>query len=220
MSKKDGYLEFFSYFNISEEKFINFAKESIIFIKQEKAKQEWDILKSKILNEKENVYVRNFGRNGQGGHLYQEVYKQLFLANIIVDPSNNNYPTKLLEKSVGLVKNKNLYNYQVSHIFGLTKNPYAFCAPWNVVFIPKILDPFTGHESQGEITEKITAMYRRLMWDKYEDLISDYNQIMEKYREVIKSEIEKYKALSKRKNDIYSRFIESVNIEFNVIEKI
>ncbi|HDR1231707.1 TPA: hypothetical protein QB292_002200, partial [Pasteurella multocida] len=67
MSKKDGYLEFFSYFNISEEKFINFAKESIIFIKQEKAKQEWDILKSKILNEKENVYVRNFGRNGQGG---------------------------------------------------------------------------------------------------------------------------------------------------------
>ncbi|HDR1522180.1 TPA: hypothetical protein QB462_000702, partial [Pasteurella multocida] len=141
-------------------------------------------------------------------------------ANIIVDPSNNNYPTKLLEKSVGLVKNKNLYNYQVSHIFGLTKNPYAFCAPWNVVFIPKILDPFTGHESKGEITEKITAMYRRLMWDKYEDLISDYNQIMEKYREVIKSEIEKYKALSKRKNDIYSRFIESVNIEFNVIEKI
>ncbi|EPE71842.1 TPA: hypothetical protein QB169_001958, partial [Pasteurella multocida] len=107
-----------------------------------------------------------------------------------------------------------------SHIFGLTKNPYAFCAPWNIVFIPKILDPFTGHESKGEITEKITAMYRRLMWDKYEDLISDYNKIMEKYREVIKSEIEKYKALSKRKNDIYSRFIESVNIEFNVIEKI
>lgn len=201
---------------------MDFAKRYTIFIDEEKAKEEWEHIKSNIKNKQKTLYVRAFGKNGQGSYIYQEFYKSLFQATIKVDSSNNTYPTKLLETLTGFTKKKkaNLLNYQVSHIFGLTKNPYAFCAPWNIVFIPKILDPFTGHESRGEITEKITAMYRELMWDKYGHLISDYNQVMGEYRAVIESNIEKYKAESKRKNDIFSRFIESVNIEFNVIEKI
>lgn len=40
MNKKDGYSEFFSYFNIIGEKVLNFAEDHIIFIPQEKAKEE------------------------------------------------------------------------------------------------------------------------------------------------------------------------------------
>lgn len=176
--KIDGYLRFFDYFNINEDRFLDFAHENIILIDKDKASSEWENIKKNILNEKKCLLVRSFGRNGQSNYLYEGFYKEFFIADIQIDSSNNSEPTKVLEKLTQLKKNSNLHNYQASHIFGLTKNPYAFCAPWNIAFIPKILDPFTGHESKGELTSKITKLYRDLMWEKYNDLILDYNTLM------------------------------------------
>ncbi len=82
--------------------------------------------------------------------------------NIQKDSSNNSEPTKLLREITGFSKSikndtddkEKIINYQVSHIFGRTKNPFLFTAPWNIVWHPRILDPFTGHESKGANADK------------------------------------------------------------------
>ena len=67
-------------------------------------------------------------------------------------------------------------NYQVSHIFGRTKNPFLFTAPWNIVWKPKLLDPLTGHESKGDLHEKYKAEFLSKSREKYSDFIFEYNQ--------------------------------------------
>ncbi|WGE31294.1 hypothetical protein NYR60_05325 [Actinobacillus genomosp. 2] len=212
---RDGYLEFFKKFNISEDDFLNFAHSSIILIPKDKAKIEWEKLKDKISKKNELVYVRSYARNGSKNHLYQNFYKTIFNCNLEIDPSNNTYPTRLLENLTGYTKkgsNANLRNYQVSHIFGSTKNPYLFCSPWNIAFIPKILDPFTGHESKGELTHKITRLYKEMMWDNYENLINDYNKLMSELKEKIDQFIE-------QDNKENKKFHDSIRSEFSKIER-
>ncbi|PJG82869.1 hypothetical protein CVP04_05735 [Caviibacterium pharyngocola] len=215
---KDGYLEFFERFNISIEDFLRFAEDSIILIPKERAKKEWVNLKQRIQGEGQEVYVRSYARNGEGNYLYQEIYQELFPCKIIVDKTNNRYPTELLQELTGFNKNgrnANIQNFQVSHIFGCTKNPYAFCAPWNIAFIPKILDPFTGHESKGDLTNKITKIYKNRMWEEYEDLIQEYNNEMRTLECKINIYIENNKSMDKRikkfHNSLLSEFAQ-INI--------
>ncbi|EIJ67336.1 hypothetical protein [Pasteurella bettyae] len=212
---KDGYLEFFKRFEITDDNLLDFAHSSIILIQKDKADAEWEALKNKIDQKDKSIYVRSYGRNGSGNHLYQEFYKYLFNCNVKVDPTNNNYPTKMLQDLTGLNKkgkSPNLRNYQVSHIFGNTKNPYSFCAPWNVVFIPKILDPFTGHESKGELTSKIKKLYQDIIWEKYENLIIDYNNLMLSLEAKIDNFIKEHQSQ-------HQRFYNSIRSEFSKIEK-
>ena len=212
---KDGYTEFFKRFNIVPDQLLEFAREHIILIDEKKAYQNWNLLKENINNENQDVYVRSYGRNGKGNHLYMKLYKELFKCNVKIDPSNNTQPTKLLEDLTEYTKKgktANLINYQVSHIFGNTKNPYTFCSPWNIAFIPKILDPFTGHESKGELTNKITTLYKNIIWDKYEDLIDDYNHLMSN----LKVKIDKFIEDEHNGN---KRFHDSIRNEFSIIKR-
>lgn len=66
----------------------------------------------------------------------------------------------------------------MSHIFGKTKNIFLFEAPWNIAFVPKLIDPFTGHETKGiwpkEYQEKFSAHARKL----YSEFIGEYNQLI------------------------------------------
>lgn len=55
---KDGYLEFFQRFNITDDDFLDFANSSILLIPKDKAHVEWQALKSKISQTDECVYVR------------------------------------------------------------------------------------------------------------------------------------------------------------------
>ena len=72
-----------------------------------------------------------------------------------------------------------IQNYQVSHVFGRTKNAFAFTAPWNIVYLPKLLDPFTGHEAKGEDVAEFTRLFQAQCYQKFEDMILDFNEIME-----------------------------------------
>ena len=69
-------------------------------------------------------------------------------------------------------------NYQVSHVFGRTKNVFAFTAPWNIVYVPKMLDPFTGHEAKGEMISEFTRLFQQRTYKNFEPLIEDYNNIV------------------------------------------
>ena len=55
---------------------------------------------------------------------FQNVPSNIIDKVIEIDPTNNTKPTQLLERNTGYRKNESIFNYQVSHVFGLTKNVF------------------------------------------------------------------------------------------------
>ena len=176
----DSYEIFIDEFKIGKDKLIQFGLDKCIYVDEQKAKDEWEKLKKSIqLNQK--VYVRTFGNRDNKDtqklliDFYKELYKDL---EATTDGTGNYRPRKVLERLTNKRNNKEIVNYQVSHIFGKTKNIYAFTAPWNFVYLPKIMDPLTGHEAQGDLKKRFQYELQRMCYKKYQDLIEDFNDIM------------------------------------------
>ena len=173
----DSYEKFLTKY-VSKEDFFDFGLSETIYIPTDKVEKEWANLKNRIF-ENENVFIRGFGRDAAGTHLFLNFYEKVFQNNNIVkDPTNNQQPTKLLESLTGLKKNKDIRNYQVSHIFGRTKNIFTFTAPWNMVFMPKLLDPFTGHEAKGDMIDEYQKLFQQQSYDKFKPFIDEFNDII------------------------------------------
>lgn len=189
---KDSYEDFFAYLNIKPEKLIEFGINYTIFPDSEDSRviEAWSTLVGNIKNN-EKVYIRGYGRNAGGTQHYQNLYKILLKNdNVLKDPTNNSEPRKLLQNVTGYDKSNNkkivqgtkkIQNYQVAHIFGKTKNPFLFTAPWNIVWKPKITDPFSGHESRGIHSEKYKQCFLNEAKAKYSEYIREYNQLANDY---------------------------------------
>ena len=180
---RDSYEIFFSKGYLKKKQFFEFGLSETIYSPYEKAEVEWEKLKQKV-NSNETVYIRGFGRNGEGTRLFLALYEKLFNnTNVRKDPSNNSEPTKLIAELTGYSKTKRsnhepIRNYQVSHIFGRTKNVLAFTAPWNIVYVPKLLDPFTGHEAKGEMIDEFTELFQKQGYARFGRLIDDFNELV------------------------------------------
>ena len=220
--KRDSYLNFLKKFNISNEDFIEYGLNDIIFIPNDKVISEWDILKNKVYSNQE-VYIRGMGRDAAGTKYMLEVHKSLFgNSNIKKDPTNNAHPTKILENLTGFSKRKlkssNLIsNYQVSHIFGRTKNALMFMAPWNIVYIPKLFDPFSGHESKGELTQIFSKKLKEITYEKFKVQIDDYNSIVNnsKFVDSLNSSIDDLKS---NNNEVSDKLLNSIKDEFSEVK--
>lgn len=193
---RDGYEIFFKHFNIDEDELISFGIQQVISADLNSAKTEWNSLKQKLENGS-LIYIRDYGRKGTGSPLIKKFYSELFpKANIDFDRSGNGQAHKIIEKMTGLKKNSDtsnsIINFQVSHVFGRTKNPLCFLAPWNIVFIPKILDPFTGHEAKGQVVERFTQAFQTHVISLFHDQISEYNEIIIQHTATIDSTIQKW----------------------------
>jgi len=180
---RDSYLKFFKKFKITQNELVEYGLSDIIFIPLNKAEVEWNGLKKRVLSGEE-ASIRGLGRDAANTPIMIDIHKHLFKnSKIKKDPTNNAGPQRLLEKLTGYSKKKNklnneIRNYQVSHIFGRTKNALAFTAPWNIVYMPKLFDPFTGHESKGNITKEFTESLKKKTYEKFKKLIEDYNEIV------------------------------------------
>jgi|JI8StandDraft_1071087.scaffolds.fasta_scaffold78376_2 hypothetical protein len=210
---KDSYEVFFKKF-VKKEDFFKFGLEEIIYIDSKKAEIKWNELKKSIKNN-QKVFIRGYGRNSSGSELVLNFYKKVFQnKNIVIDKTNNLEPTKVLNECTEYRKNikkdsdtfKKIQNYQVSHIFGKTKNPFLFTAPWNIVYIPKMLDPFTGHESKGENTSEFRKLFHKKSYTKFKNLIEDYNSVLDSHN--IESELNDYICILSRKKDIVPKKLE------------
>ena len=219
---RDSYLNFLEKFNISNEDFIEYGLNDIIFVPNDKVISEWEILKNKVYSNQE-VYIRGMGRDATGTKYMLEVHKNLFgNSNIKKDPSNNAYPTKILENLTGFSKRKSknsnlISNYQVSHIFGHTKSALMFMAPWNIVYIPKLFDPFSGHESKGELTQTFTSKLKEITYEKFKVQIDDYNSIVNnsKFIDSLNSSIENLKS---NNSEMPQKLLNSIKNEFSEIK--
>ncbi|MBJ2174394.1 hypothetical protein JBL43_09110 [Aureibaculum sp. A20] len=187
---RDSYQKFFEHFKIDFSDIIEFGIEiDTIYPDPKKVKNEWIELINSIENN-EDVYIRGYGRDAHGTAMYQELYKILLNnENIKKDASNNDKPTRLLQNITNYSKTikkdslnkERINNYQVSHIFGRTKKPFLFTAPWNIVWKSKLLDPLTGHESRGENTNKYKKAFLEKSSKMYSEYIYEYNQFVKKY---------------------------------------
>ncbi len=123
---RDSYIRFFSEDYISKDQFFEFGLKETIYSPYEKAESEWNQLKHRIHNNGV-VFIRGFGRDANGTHLFQKLYANLLgNTNVKKDPTNNAEPTKLIRELTRYSKTKNskyeiIRNYQISHIFGRTK---------------------------------------------------------------------------------------------------
>ena len=180
---RDSYIRFFSKGHISKDQFFEFGLEETIYAPNEHAEREWALLKHRITNNEE-VFIRGFGRDSNGTHLFQKLYLDLVgNNNVKKDPTNNAEPTKVIRELTGYSKTKNkkyelIRNYQISHIFGRTKNVYAFTAPWNIVYMPKMLDPFTGHEAKGDMIDEFTILFQKQGYKQFAKFIDEFNEII------------------------------------------
>lgn len=194
---KDAYEIFLKEFDIDSKALIEFGIRETISIPDKDIAREWLNLQDRISGiKKELVYVRGSGRDAKTTNLYMDLFKTLFPNGTFAkDKTNNAAPKRLLEvhtkykrgKKVS-IKYEQIVNYQVSHIFGRTKNPFAFNAPWNIVYLPKVVDPFTGHESHGSLTEEFSTQFQQHFFNKDRTHIEEFNEIMKK----LKPEIEEY----------------------------
>lgn len=178
---RDSHYDFMNYFGIKPRALFEWGMEAIIFPEMDVVKEEWENLKNRIFND-ERVYIRDYGRNGSGTHLYIDFYNfMLGNAHVKKDSSNNNKPLAKIRKMTGLTRNKDIYNYQVSHIWGRTKNVFLFEAPWNICYTPKIIDPFTGHETKGDLPIEFQELFMKCVQKRYKRFITDYNNIISSY---------------------------------------
>jgi len=208
---------------INRNEFIKFGLKETIFIPSEKAIEKWEELKSSILKN-EQVYVRRYGRGGTNDSILKLFYKEIFnLTKIKIDPSNNSAPAALLNNCTkyrktikkDTVQNEKIQNYQISHVFGKTKNPFLFTAPWNVIYIPKIVDPFTGHESKGDLALEFSKLLQEKTYNQYENLIKDYNKLIDKYD--FQNKFKRFMEVNKNRIKEYDRFKSDMISEFGKI---
>lgn len=226
---KDAYEIFLKEFNINPKSLIEFGIKETISISNTDIEREWLNLQERISGiKRELVYVRGSGRDAKTTNLYMDLYKTLFPKGTFEkDSTNNAAPKRLLEIYTNCKRGKEvpskyeqILNYQVSHIFGRTKNPFAFTAPWNIVYLPKVVDPFTGHESHGALTFEFSKKFKQYFYDKDKIHIEKFNEIMRE----LQPEIEEYiKAVDSKFSKVYTdnmlqKFKMNVLEEFKPIE--
>jgi hypothetical protein len=110
-----------------------------------------------------------------------------------------------------------IIKYRISHIFGKTKNIYAFTAPWNIVFMPKILDPFTGHEAKGEMVIEFQQLFQQQSYEKFKPYIDEFNKIVINLNQEINSYFQKIRSAQKYSAIIINQFEKDLNEEFSPI---
>jgi hypothetical protein len=211
---KDAYdILFKSY---QKDKFFQDGIEAIIYAEDSKIKSHWNEAKQKIIEGGE-FFIRGFGRDENGTDAFLFLYKELFPKAIIKkDPTNNIKPTQIISKLTGFDKNikadtsdlTRIQNYQVSHLFGKTKNPLLFTTPWNIAFVPKYLDPFTGHETNGEYSKEFKNIFNEFNKKSFKEYIEDYDNIVLK---IIKPNLAK--ALNNTKEYLIAKNINDKKIK-------
>lgn len=174
----DSYEAFLRDFKIDKKAFLEWGISSTIFPPVSNVEKEWILLKKRILNN-EKVCIRGYGRDSHGTQLYQKLYQELFRNfHVEKDADNNREPHKRIQALTGYKRNVDLFNYQVSHIWGRTKNIFLFEAPWNLCYTPKIMDPFTGHETKGDWPVEYQKLFFSKARELYQPFIDEYNELL------------------------------------------
>ncbi len=166
---------------ISKEDFFSFGLEKSIYIPDAKVEAQWQSLKKDIANNK-TVFMRGF-KSSTSMHMSSDFYSKLFEnKHVKKDPSNTQNPSKIIEKLTAYKKGKDLKNYQLSSIFGRSRNILAFCAPWNIVYIPSILDPLLSVDANTDLANEFKRRFMQHSYEKFKPYIDEFNQTLSNHQ--------------------------------------
>lgn len=191
--KRDAYAQFFNKF--AKSAIFRFGLDNLIIGRLSETREQWAKLKQRITTSEADLFVRRYGQAGQKSEIIRKLYQEAFGIKINIDGSNNGKPTAMIQKITGYRKSKSIFNYQVSHVFGRTKNVFCYVAPWNIAFVPKILDPLTGHEASGPFVTEFTRKFRSKVFKAFATEITDYNKIVTPYRKEVNAWLRTQKRL-------------------------
>ncbi len=204
---------------ISKEDFFRFGLEKTIYIPDEKVKQEWKALKERI-NSNKPVYMRGSKDSGSN-QLFFEFYAKVFKnEQVKKDPSNTQNPAKVIEDLTGLKKSKDLSNYQLTSIFGKSKNILAFAAPWNIAYTPNIIDPLLGVDAKGALATEYQKLFLEHAYNKFKPYINEYNEILTNghFLRTIDEHMKKLYDNSMHKKDVLVKFEDMMREEMSPIK--
>lgn len=171
--------------NISPEQLFESGMKYIKCIDRKSIDEKWKMLICDVKDCKSNneVFVRSHGRNGGGSKQMQKILNYVFGRSFTIDSSNNSVPKRILGNAF---ETEEYQDYQISHLFEeRTNNPLLFSAPWMICYTPKIIDPFTGHETKG--FPQFQAKFIDWAFDNNEKYINEYNKIILPYWKKLKS---------------------------------
>lgn len=172
----DSYQQFCDDFHITPDELYQFGIRRSIFATPEEAWNQWQSIKRALQGEGE-LKIRKYGRAESNPFI--SMYKQIFpQAQISIDANGNSSPRAIIQKVTNRAINDTIFNFEVSHVFGYTKNPLLFNAAWNFFFCPKLIDPFTGHTSKGRWPEEYQPLLKESVLTKFSRCISDYNKML------------------------------------------
>lgn len=213
----DSYERFIEGLGINYDDYLEWGINNTIYPQSFEIEKFWNDLKKRIDCGKE-IYIRGYGRNGRGNEIITRFYSELGIS-IKIDPSNNMKPTQNLQKLTGLRKNIDIVNYQVSHIFGKTKNVYMFESPWNICFVPKIFDPLTGHEAGGKFPIDYKNKWISSIRGKYKLYIDEYNYFMQSkmFSKELENFLKKPEIVENYENKQLEKFKADMLNEFSLI---
>ncbi len=162
---------------ISQEEFFRFGLEKSIYIPDEKVKKEWDALKQKLASNKP-LFIRGV-KDSLTNQLFYDFYaKVMENQHVKKDPSNTQSPTKIMETLSGYKKSKDLRNYQLASIFSRSRNVLAFNAPWNIVYIPNMIDPLLGPDARGDMALQYKEVFQKHCYEKFKPYIQEFNDMI------------------------------------------
>lgn len=133
---EDSYELFCEDFNIEPYQLYEFGLKRSHFAPLEKVVDQWKSLKKALLTGSTPLAIRKFGR--QVDNPFHGLYHHLFPKALILNDANgNNAPKKAIQDATGWKINKNIRNYEISHVFSATNNPLLFNALWNFFSVPE-----------------------------------------------------------------------------------
>ncbi len=183
---RESYQEFFEAFGIMPQAVCDFGLDHSVFAEQGAAMAQWQELKGALLGGR-RLHIRAEARNDREFLFYKRLNEHLFQNDALSpDCTGNYYPRRNLERAVGWVVTIHpsrdtgvLVNYQTSHVLsGRTHNPLLYSAVWNIVFTPKIIDPFTGDEAHGPAALLFRDAFINSIRVRFADCIEDYNNFL------------------------------------------
>ena len=162
---------------LSQEDFIRYGLEKTVYIPDDKVKEGWEDLKKQI-NSNKKVFMRGVKDNNIT-RMFFDYYKDIVKnERIAKDPSNTQNPAKVIEDLSGIKKSKDLRNYQLTSIFGRSRNIFAFTAPWNIVYIPNLIDPLLSAEANNELSKEFQKDFQKNAYEKFKPQIDEFNKIV------------------------------------------
>lgn len=175
-------------FQGDKEDFLDFAMRNVYYLNPIKVENKWRELREQILLTKKGVIRHTATVFTTGRRQSAKEYTKVLLEDgklelfIIADKDGNAEVRKIFKELTGILssfgKTSNVTNYTLTHIWGMTDNPFAFTAPWNIAMASTFIAPLTdGKPGPEHVRHIFQSTFRAVAWLLYCDIDDSTDRI-------------------------------------------